>query len=89
MRNEVKGNRMSGDDKGAGGGEDGSNGDVKEKDNGVRRGKGMKGVGIGDTCSENVGVMADSGTILVATSENSDDDCVAGSCNTDKVTSEG
>jgi len=33
--------------------------------------------------------MADSGTISVATSENSDDDCVAGSCNTDKVTSEG
>ena len=86
MRNEVKGNRMSGDDKGAGGVEDGSNGDVREKDNGVRGGKGVKGVGIRDTCSEKIGVMADSGTISVATSENSNEDCVASSCDTDKVT---
>ena len=80
---------MSGDDKGAGGREDGSIGYVMDKNNGVRGGKGMKGVGIGDTSSESIGDMADSGTISVTTSENSDEDCVASSCDTDKVTSEG
>jgi len=77
---------MSGDDKGAGRGEDGSNGDVREKGNGVRGGKGFKGVGIGDTSSESIGDMGDSGTISVTTPENSDEDCVASSCDTDKVT---
>ena len=82
----MKGNRISGDDKGAGGGEDGSIGYVMDRNDGVRGGKVMKGVGIGDTSSENFSVMADSGTISVATSENSDEDCVASSCDTDKVT---
>ena len=77
---------MSGDDKGAGGGEDGSTGDVMDKNNGVRGGEGVKGVGVGDTSSESIGDMGDSGTISVATSENSDEDCVASSCDTDKVT---
>ena len=86
MKNEVKGNSMTSDDKGAGRGEDGSNGDVREKGNDVRGGKGVKGVGIRETCSENVDDMADSGTISVATSENSNEDCVASSCDTDKVT---
>ena len=77
---------MNGDDKCAGGEEEGSTGDVMDKNNGVRGGKGVKGVGIRDTCSEKIGVMADSGTISVATSESSDEDCVASSCDTDKVT---
>ena len=48
---------MSGDDKGAGGGEDGSTGDVMDKNNGVRGGEGVKGVGVGDTSSESIGDM--------------------------------
>ena len=83
MRNEVKGNRRSGDDKGTGGGEDCSMGDVRDKNNGVRGGKEVKGVGIGEACSGNMDGSSDS------TSRNSDKDCVASSCNTDKVTSEG
>ena len=67
-----------GDDKGAGGGEDGSMGGVRDKNSGVRGGKGVR---IGETCSGN---MADSGTISVATCGNSDKDC-----DTNKVTSEG
>ena len=77
---------MNGEDKCAGGEEEGSPGDVMDKNNGVRGGKGVKGVGIGDTCSENVGVMADSGIISVATCRNSDEDCAPSSCDTDKVT---
>ena len=87
MRNEVKGNRRSGDDKGAVEGVDCSMGDVTwDKNNGVRGGKGVKGVGIGETGSGN---MADSGIISVATSGNSDKDCVVSNCNTDKVISDG
>ena len=78
----MKGNRVNGDDKVAGGGEDGSLGNVRDKNNGVRGGKGAKGVGIGETCS---GVMEDS----VTTSGNSNKDCVASSCDTENVTSEG
>ena len=40
-------------------------------------------------CDEGVGwgrENGDSGTILVTTSESSDEDCVASSCDTDKVT---
>ena len=85
----MKGNRMSGDDKGAGGGEDGSIGYVMDRNDGVRGGKGVKGVGIEDTSSESISDMADSGTISVTTCKKSDEDCVASSCDTDKVTSEG
>ena len=79
---------MNGDDKGAGGREDDSNGEVMDKNNGVRGGKVGKGVGNGEICSENIDVIADSGTISVVTSKNSED-CVASSCDTEKVTSEG
>ena len=79
----MKGNRTICDDKRAGGGENGSMGDVRDKNSGVRGGK---GVGIGEACSGN---MADSGTISVATSGNSDKDCVANGCDTDAVISEG
>ena len=72
---------MSGDEKGAGGGEDGSMGNVRDKNNGVRGGKGAKGVGIGETCS---GVMDAS---FITSGNNKD--CVASSCDTEKVTSEG
>ena len=77
----MKGNMMSGDEKGAGGGEDGSMGNVRDKNNGVRGGKGAKGVGIGETCS---GAMEDS-----VTASGNNKDCVASSCDTEKVTSEG
>jgi len=56
-------------------------GNVRDTNNGVRGGKVAKGVGIGETCS---GVMDAS----VITSGNRED-CVASSCNTEKVTSEG
>ena len=75
---------MNGDDKGVGGWVGSSMGNVGDMNNGVRGGKGGKRVGIGETCSENVGNMADS-----ATSENSDKDCVASICNTENFISEG
>jgi len=56
-KNEVKGNGINGDDKGAGGRE--------------KVGKGV-GILIGEICSENISVMADSGTISVVTSKNSE-----------------
>ena len=77
----MKGNRMSGDEKGAGEGEDGSRGNVRDKNKGVRGGKVAKGVGIGENCS---GVMDAS---FITSGNNKD--CVASSCDTERVTSEG
>ena len=42
----------------------------------------MKGVGIGDTSSESISDMGDSGNISVTTCKNSYKDCVASSCDT-------
>ena len=49
----------------------------------------MKGVGIGDTSSESISDMGDSGNISVTTCKNSYKDCVASICNTENFISEG
>ena len=73
--------------------ENGSKVDEMEISDGFREANRRDGVGVMEGCSEKsspvVASAGDSGTISVTTCKKSDEDCVASSCDTDKVTSEG